>query len=543
MPAEVFTPAAAEAAIERMERGQAFLEQAEEWSSSLRLFVEHAWSDGLGIPDRFVRGWHVDAICEHLEAVSAGEIRRLAICVPPGSSKSTVASICWPAWEWTRKPTRRFVSASYDRTLATTLTRKSRMLIESDWYQARWSAKFSLRTDQNTKEAFENTRGGYRLSVPTNFGTGFHGDILVIDDPHKASDVNSNAKRKEVLDWHAGTVSTRFTSGEGQEVIIAQRLHEMDLIGYVLAQAPEFWTVLCLPERFEGKHPQRTPHHVRLPSGRLIKGDCREVEGELLCPARRDEKEHQRVLLEQGSFRAAGQLQQRPAAREGEILKRHYWKFFPESYLEDDGLKFLPKFHGLVQSWDTAFRDKTQNDFVVGLLIGLVGPHLRVLAMRKDRMNLSQTKQAMREMTAYAEKRWPRLPLRILVENTANGPLVIAELRNELRGVVPVNLGNADKVARAEAAEPAFEGGNVWLPGESDDDMATFYDPVKTPAWAQEIIESAAVFPNGEHDDIVDALTQAVNWSRGAGRRSRATFGRPRGVMPERGQMAVAGQR
>src|ERR1051326_5387180 len=256
--------AEAEAALERKQRGQNMAEQAAEWSSSLRLFVQFAWSDGMGIPDRFVPGWHIDAICEHLEAVSSGEIRRLAICVPPGSSKSSVTSVAWPAWEWTRNPVKRFITASYDRELATKFSQMSRDLILSAWYQARWGGKFQLKVDENLKTAYANSRGGYRRSIPVGKGTGHHADVFVIDDAHDATEILSEAKRVEVLNWHDGTVTTRFTSQEiGAEVIIGQRLHEKDVVGHVVAQEPEAWTVLCLPERFEAKHPWRTPARVK----------------------------------------------------------------------------------------------------------------------------------------------------------------------------------------------------------------------------------------------------------------------------------------
>ncbi len=525
------------AELERRKRGQSFAEQAGEWSGSLRLFLEHAWSDGLGMAEAFTPGWHIDAMCEHLEALAQGEIRRLAIAVPPGSTKSTVASIVFPVWLWTRDPRLRFLTASYHRRLAERFSVKSRDLMRTAWFQDRWGHMFWLKADENLKSEYANNRGGRRLAIPANTGTGEHADVIVIDDAHNVKDVVSDAIREATIEWHDGTVTTRFTRSEaGAEVIIGQRIHEKDLIGHVLAMEPEEWTVLCLPERFEPRHPQRTSARVRLPSGRTIAGDARELEGEMLCPGRVSEAENVVRARRLGAFRAAGQLQQRPAAREGAILKRSGWRFFPASFLEDDQRHRLPRFTQLLQSWDTAFKDRTVNDFVAGGLWGVYGADLYFLASRVERMNLSATKQAIRDMTSLAERWFPDLPLRILVEKRANGVEVLQEMQRELRGLVPTNP-DASKTARAEAAEPTLESGHVFVPGERSLDDPSGYDQALTPAFAAALIEQAATFPFGENDDNVDQFTQVVNWTRGAGRRSRATLARPQGVMPVQGSM------
>ncbi len=540
VPASVLSIAEADAAVERGRRGQSFAEQADEWSRSLRLFVQHAWA---GVPlyddeKTMVSGWHLDAVCEHLEAVSAGELKRLAICLPPGMTKSTVASVCFPVWEWTTRPGRAHLTASYDRDIAEGFAALSRLMIESDWFQLRWGKKFSLRLDENARKRYTNNRGGRRMAGPTQGSTGKHADVIIIDDPHDAALIPSDAAREKVIEWHDGSISSRYRDqNEGCEVIIAQRLHERDLIGHVLAKAPDDWTILCLPERYEKRHPYVTAAKVRLPSGRLIKGDAREVEGELLCPARRSERASSSLAKEQGSYRAAGQLQQRPAAKEGAILKRSFWQFFPPAWLEDGERHRLPRFHGLAQSWDTAFKDKSVNDFVVGGLWGLWGPNVSLLAVRKERMSLSKTKQAIKDMTAWADVEWPRLPMHILIERSANGNDIIAELQGEIRGVVPVPV-EGSKTMRAQAAEPALEGKNVFVPGVCDPSQPSYYDPSGTPAFTQSLIESCASFPFGEFDDEVDMLTQLVLWSRGAGRKSHATFGRARGGAVESGSLS-----
>ena len=153
------------------------------------------------------------------------------------------------------------------------------------------------------------------------------------------------------------------------------------------------------------------------------------------------------------------------------------------------------------------------SDFVAGGLWGQVGSDLYLLALRRERMSLSATKQAMRDMTALAEQRWPGLPHRVLIEKSANGVEIIEELKREIRGVTPV-VASTSKVARAEAAEPALEAGNIFVPGQAAPEMPSGYNEAMTPAFAQSLIEECAVFPNGAHDDQVDMFTQAVNYTR-----------------------------
>ena len=484
-------------------------------SESLSAFVEHAWPHVWpNVP--YMPGWHIDAICDHLEQVTAGDIRRLQIWVPPGSSKSTVVSIMWPAWEWTRDPWLRYITASYDQDLATDFAVKTRDLIRSEWYQARWP-EVKLKRDQDLKKSYANTAGGARYATsPGGGGTGRHAHRILIDDPLNAKEVTSDAALEAVAEWHDGTITTRFADPKtGVEVIIQQRLDERDLAGHVLSLSD--WEVLCLPEEYEPDHPYAWT------------GDPRVEAGELLMPERVGPEEHATRVLALGAHRAAGQLQQRPSAREGAILKRSAWRFFPARWLEESEFQHLPRFTAIVQSWDTAFKDRTANDYVAGGLWGQVGSDLYLLDMRVERMGLTKTKQAIRDMSSFAELRWPKLPIRVLIEKSANGVEIIAELKRELRGVIPVTA-SVSKVARAEAAEPALEAGNIFLPGMGAPDSPSGYDESMTPAFAQGLIEECAVFPNGAHDDQVDMFTQAVNSTRKRMGSGSSTV--PRGRIP-----------
>jgi predicted phage terminase large subunit-like protein len=487
------------AALEQKRTELRVREEATLYSRGLRGFIEAAWPLVEPVTP-FVSNWHIDAICDHLEAASRGEILRLLINIPPRHMKSLAVSVFWPAWWWTFAPHKRFLTASYGASLAERDAVRSRDLIRSAWYQERWP-HLQLKADANRTNRYENTATGYRLATSVGGeGTGEGGDVIIIDDPHKAEEALTAAGRARVSDWHDGTLGFRFNDPKrGIEVVVMQRLHELDLTGHLLERSG--WTHLCLPARYEPRHPFCWP------------GDPRRDEGELLWPAHVPEPELARIEETMGSYRAAGQLQQRPAALEGELLKRRWWNFYDPALLNDEQIQQLPRFRWIVQSWDTAFKDTTSSDYVVGQVWGLHGADRYLLRSFRQRANLQATKDAMRASHAWVERHWKRRPHTLLIEKSANGPEIISELKRELSGVTAINP-NKDKFTRAMAASPALEAGNIFLPGRAAPDTAAGYHAAE---WVESLIEECANFPNGRHDDQVDAFSQAINWARGRG--------------------------
>ncbi len=486
---------------ERKQAGQTFREQADEYSRDLRKYIRAAWPI-LQPYDDFVDGWHIDAIAEALQAVSEREIRKLQVWVPPGSMKSREVSILWPTWEWTRRPQTRYLTASYSDPLAKDLTWRSRGLLINSWFQDRWADVFQLIKGRELLSEYANDKGGQRIATtPGGQGTGRHADVIIIDDPvnAQAADATTETTLEGVIQWYDGTLSTRFADVRtGVEVIVMQRLHERDLAAHALQYGG--WEVLCLPERYESGHPF------------AWRGDPRS-EGELLWPERFPEVEVEKRRKKLGEHRAAGQLQQRPSAREGGILKRAHWQYYPRDQYDSE--TWTARYRMIVTSWDTAFKDKTTSDYVAGQAWGCVGADKFLLRITKDRMSLGATKRAVKEWHAWLRERFPGVPVYHLIEKTSNGVEVIAELKREIPGITPITV-SVDKVLRAEAAEPTLESGNVWVPGAPLGDGSD-YDPALTPTAVQELIESAASFPRGEHDDDVDAFTQMVNWTNARG--------------------------
>jgi predicted phage terminase large subunit-like protein len=514
-------------------------EEAERFSRSLREFVEVAWAE-IKKEEPFWSNWHIDAICEHLEAVTAGEIRRLQVWIPPQSMKSMTVSVLWPAWEWTLRPWLRYWGASYETRLAGRLAAMSRDLMMGEWFQARWPLRFT----RDAEHYFANAVGGTRLATsPDSTGTGEHGHRILIDDPinAKEADALSRAALEYVNStWYDGTVSTRGIGPEHARIIIMQRLHENDLAAHVLTREP--WVVLALPERYEPAHPfawrGRQSREAGVSSGSdLGAGDPRS-EDDLLWPAYRPAEMSEALIRGLGSHRAISQYQQRPAAREGELLKRHHWRFYhPRLFIDASLADRRPRFRSVVQSVDTPLKDKESNDLVAIQAWGVVGSSRYLLDLRKGHMNYSQARRAIIEQARYVRKLSPGIAHYILIENAGYGVELIKDLKKVLTGVTKIPPGlDGDKIMRAESASSDLEAGNCFLPGaRMGEDELSEPDESQISADVLDFINSCALFPNATHDDDVDTWSQCMNWLRSrpmrAGRTS-SPFSRRRRRVP-----------
>lgn len=493
-----FNEAEIAAWIEREKSQETIDDEAGRLAADFPEFIRAAWH--VVEPSTvFSPNWHIDAICEKLEACAAGEIRRLLINIPPRHMKSLTVSVFWPVWRWTTEPHLRFLTASYGEKLAQRDATKSRDLLRSAWFRARWP-DVQLKGDVDRVTRYENTATGYRIAASVGGGTGEGGDIIILDDPHMADEAQRDVSREKVLDWHANTIASRFNDLKtGVEVIVMQRLHERDLSGYVLER--DGWEHLCLPARYEPAHPFVWPD------------DPRTEPGELLWPAHVPAVELDALSSDMTSFHAAGQLQQRPAAMEGSLLKRHWWRFYPREHDPDNpaAVEHLPRFQQIVESWDTSLKDGAKNDYVAGQVWGVKGADRYLLRTFHRRANVHAVVTAVRETHAWVEERWPRIPHRILIELAASGPDAIAILRREVTGVVEIKV-KGSKEQRALAAAVPLESHNVFVPGTHAPETSAGYQAA---AWVESLIEECATFPNGAHDDEVDAFSQAMNWIRG----------------------------
>ena len=493
-------------------------EDRERLAASLREFVKAGFP--ILKPERpYEHNWHIDAICAHLEAVTEGQIKRLQVWVPPGTMKSMNVSIFWPVWEWIAlrgNPGLRFWCASHSLKLAWDHCDASRRLIESRWFQARWGHLFEL--TKSGERAYANDRGGTRSTTsPDSGGLGQHGDRIILDDLLDAGDSESTTRAvlDKTNDWYDTVIAGRKET-DAAEVLIMQRLHENDPAAHALEVGE--WTVLCLPERFEHNHPfawrgDRVHPFVqdRLPD---LDGDPRD-DGELLWPAHRDEQASAEYAKRLTSFRAAGQLQQRPAAREGEILKRGWWRFYVPSIRANDEWQRLPvRFQAVIISVDTPLKDKQASDNVAVQCWGARGADSYLLDLRLGKMNYNAAKRTIREMAQWARRNFRGCPHYVLIENAGYGVELIIDLKRELSGVTKISPGaEGDKVMRATSASSDLESANCFLPGIGPPEHEAFNEAA-SPADIAEVVANCALFPHATHDDDVDAWSQMINWRR-----------------------------
>jgi len=489
-----------------------------ECEESLYLFLKSAWK--YIDPAQWKDGWCVDAICEHLQAVVDGQIKKLIINCPPRIGKSDTVSVAFPAWVWaqpintpTSGPGVPMLHASYADKLSLRDSVKCRRLIESPWYQARWGHRFQLTSDQNTKSRFANDKGGERLITSIGAGvTGEGGNIIIIDDPNAANDVASEASMLEVIDWWQTTMPTRVNDLEtGAWIIIQQRLAEDDLTGHILEKEADGWTHLCLPGRYE---PERSLHTV------IGWKDPRTEPGELLWPERFSEAALKGLERTMGPFIFAGQIQQRPEPKGGGIIKREWWKLWDKD-------RFPPMDY--VLAWlDTAYTEDTMNDpsgmIIWGIFSGDVQAHA-TLIMGPDgepiRLNPTFSEFAPKVMCMYA---WTeRLEFHelveksvstcvkwkvdnLVIENKASGISVAQEIRRlysrERFGVELCDPKSQDKTSRLYSVQHIFAEGIIHGPDT---------------LWMEAVMKQVGQFPKGKHDEYVDCTSGALRKLRDMG--------------------------
>lgn len=448
---------------------------------SLYDFAVGAWPV-LEPANDFIDNWHIKAICDHLQAVTEGKIRFLIINIPPRFMKSLLVSVLWPAWEWTMKPSKRWLTASYGQNLSERDAVKCRNLINSSWYQTRFGKSFRLSGDQNAKRRYENDATGFRVATsPDGLGTGEGGDHLVVDDPHNVKQVESDTTRQSTLQWWDETMSSRYNDPKtGSAVIVMQRIHEADLTGHLLRQGG--WEHLCIPMEYDGIARETC----------LGPYDPRTTEGELLWEARFDRESVDRLKASLGSYGTACQLQQIPSPRGGGIFKRKDFQYY----------SILPELEEVVLSVDCTFKDAKTSDNVALQAWGIKGPNKYLLRRLAQKMGYGATVQAIKNFIAL----YPNY-VAILIEDKANGSAVIETLSQGFSGVLAIEP-HGGKVARAYAMQGEHEAGNIFLPSPT-------LDPT-----IEDFIQECTSFPNAVHDDEVDGMTQFVNWYRIRGRTS-----------------------
>lgn len=453
--------------------------------------------------ETFTDGPHIEQICNHLDAAGRGYLRRLGICVPPGSTKSITTSVMWPAYVWgpQGEPGKKWLFTSFDKELASRDAKKCSDLIQSEWYQERWGSGFSLAGTQQVTY-YTNNKGGFRRSVAITGGiTGRHPDITVVDDPTNAKNAIANAAvmqtdLKKVQRIWSGVISMRGADpNTNVQVVIMQRLHDEDLLGHLENEATKGgarFQILRLPMRYEAEHPCTT----YLDNGMRLGGDWRTVSGECLCPERWSEARLAELKHVMGNEWSA-QYQQRPSNLQGQIFLKSWFRFWDPDVLRLEGANPYTGqgFDEVACSWDLTFKDTLGSDFVCGQVWGRLGPNYYLLDRTYRRLSFPNTLLAIHVML----RRWPMIGAK-LVEDKANGPAVISTLERKVSGLIAISP-EGSKIARANAVSYLHRASNVWYPPEYKDQRDD-----------EAHVVCMAKFPLARHDDTVDAETQMLNY-------------------------------
>ncbi len=428
--------------------------------------------------DTYRHNWHIDGICHELDRVRRGESRRLIITQPPRSLKSICSSVAWVAWMIGQNPSLRFACVSYSNELAALLARQFRAVVTSDWYRRTFP---NVRALKVTQTEFATTKGGGRvaISVGGTF-TGRGADIIIVDDPMKADEALSDLKRKAVLEWYATVLISRLNDKvTGSIIVVMQRLHVDDLVGYLLHGAgAAAWAHLDLPAIAE------EDQVVEIGDGRVHHRKA----GEVLQPDREPLYVLEQIKGEMGSAAFSAQYQQRPAPPEGNMIKRAWLQYYSQAPAHDSDGR-------IIQSWDTASKGGVQNDYSVCTTWLMKADAYYLIHVYRARLDYPALRQRVIELAHRFAAHF------VLIEDAVSGTPLVQEFKYERKLGVRVSgiRPDRDKESRMGVASVDFEAGRVFLPREAN--------------WLEAFEAEMLVFPNGKYDDQADSVSQFLGWA------------------------------
>jgi predicted phage terminase large subunit-like protein len=472
----------------------------------LATFVEQAFAT-LEPGTAFSANWHYEHLCWALARVVRGDLRRLIINVPPRSGKSIIASVALPMFALGHDPTRRIICVSHTEDLARKFSLDRRMVAQSPWFGAAFPGFRLAGPRPRDLELTTTQRGSVFAAGMGGAVLGRGADLIVIDDPIKGVDALSRAERRRVNEAFDTTLLTRLNDKRhGAIVIVMQRLHADDLVGHVLER--DEWEVVSLPAIATDE----TLHRLSDVPGDLY----RRRAGELLHPEREPMAVLEQMRRAQGSLTFEAQYQQDPAPVGGNVIRREWLRTY----------EALPsRFDRIVVAWDTASTLSEASDWSVGTVWGAVGLDYYLLEVVRDRFEAPDLRHA---IVALSE-RWGADVT--LIEKTQLGHALLQDLRRT-RALAPILVEpRYDKEARLLAQSARFEAGQVYLPTEAP--------------WLGAYIGELLAFPNGRHDDQVDATTYALHYLTARRPRNEPPVRRSRdsilrGLRPTRGAGATS---
>lgn len=421
----------------------------------------------------FQANWHHQAMTYVLKQCLDGQIKRLIITIPPRSLKSITASVTFPLFALAQDPRRQIICASYNEDLAKTLAQQRSRILQADWFKAAFPHLLSqLVTPMREMDVATSLNGGIFATSVGGTITGRGGDIIIIDDPMKASDINSAAEMQRVAAWYRESLVTRLNDKKtGVIVLIMQRLHVEDLVGQVLKL--DDW------------------HHLNLPAisqNNLIIpiSDDEEAEwpaGLALHQEREGLQELEKIRRSMGSYLFQAQYLQDPLPPEGNLVKRSWFKRYDKRLAAKD-------FEFVLHSWDTAIGQRDTNDYSVCTVWGKRDNVFYLLDVWRGRAEFPALARKARELADRDS------PSKIIIESAAGGTPLIQFLRASTTLPVVEMTPKGDKQARLEGVSGYLESGRVLLP--------------KDALWLACFEAELCGFPGAAYDDQVDSTTQAI---------------------------------
>jgi len=433
--------------------------------------------------------WHHDVICETLERVTAGDIKRLYINCPPGAMKSLLVNVFWPAWEWASNPSTQWADATHDGQLSKRDCMRTRDLVQSAWYNRYFG--WNQKTDLNGKTHFGNEEQGF--FVRTSVGAGFTGhrvDRLNGDDLLDVEDAFSRTKRKGTIDWLKNKYLDRTNDDDSTVVIIGQRVHTADHFDWLEDVAG--FESLVLEDPYD---PDFNPSTVEFE-------DPRNEAGQYLHPSRHGPEYHAQQRRYKGPSVYSAHMSQKPVQDEGEMLKGDWLQYRYTTY---------PMFSGpdreLIWVCDPKGGSTRagSSEACIQLWLGLKrnedAEHFERACLLRERRGIWDQPDTLRVCrNLYQDRLWGSAD-RFLVEDKADGPAIKAHLRDEFSFPIElVSPGGRDKEQRVRDVTGFWEAGNVWLPTKE-------LEP-----WVVDFIDQHVTFPRGARDDRVDTSTYAVSY-------------------------------
>lgn len=429
----------------------------------------------------YKHNWHIDLICEYLNACQKGEIKRLIINIPPRFMKSITCSVAFPSWLLGQNPKERIICVSYAHSLAVRMSRDTEAVMNSDWYNCLFPETRLVTTNEKLLETSER---GRRMSTSTGgVLTGLGGNYVIVDDPLSVQMAQSMREREKANEWF-DSLSTRLDDKQkGVIMVIMQRLHMNDVSGYLLDKGG--WEHLKIPLIAE----KPTTYHM----GSVTKTV---EEGEILHPTMFGQEEIDKEKMQLKAYAFSGQYQQNPAPTGGgEFVKE--WLNFYEGKLD-------PSAYNCYILVDPANAKKQTSDYTAMIVIGLgADENIYILDMVRDRLNLREREDMLFSLhNKYKPKGVIYEKYGLMVDVDAMKQAMNA--RN-YRFVITEVGGAISKEDRIRRLIPDFYDGRIWLPERL---IKANYEAKAVDLVEEFVHQEYLTFPVSVHEDLLDCLSR-----------------------------------